>query len=83
MVTEADWLTWTPADLAPYVDVALETFGPRRLLIGSDWPVCLLAGSYGEVLDAARVLTQGLTPDERAAVFGRTAIGVYGLAVSG
>ena len=83
MVTEADWQTWKPADLAPYVDVALETFGPRRLLIGSDWPVCLLAGSYGEVLDAARVLTQGLAPDERAAVFGRTAIGVYGLAVSG
>jgi L-fuconolactonase len=82
LVTEADWQTWKPADLAPFVDVALETFGPSRLLMGSDWPVCLLAGSYAEVLDAARVLTQGLTPDERAAVFGRSAIDVYGLAVS-
>jgi L-fuconolactonase len=82
MVTEANWETWKPADLAPYVDVALETFGPSRLLVGSDWPVCLLAGSYGDVLGAARVLLADLAPDERDALMGGTAIEVYGLAVS-
>ena len=80
LVTEASWETWTPGDLAPFVDVAIETFGPGRLLVGSDWPVCLLAGSYGEVLDAARTLVAGLTADERAAILGGNAIEVYRLA---
>jgi L-fuconolactonase len=44
MVTEAHWETWTVADLRPYAEVALEAFGPDRLMFGSDWPVCLLAG---------------------------------------
>jgi L-fuconolactonase len=79
LVTEADWATWTVADLAPYVDVAMETFGSRRIVVGSDWPVCLLAGSYGEVMDAAGVLTAALSPDERAAVFSGSAIEVYRL----
>ena len=79
MVTEADWESWTPADLAPYVDIAIETFGPQRLLVGSDWPVCLLAGSYGEVLEAARSLLARLGPDERAAILGGNALKVYGL----
>ena len=46
LVTEADWLTWTPASLRPYLDVCAESFGPKRLLAASDWPVCLLASSY-------------------------------------
>jgi L-fuconolactonase len=53
MVTEADWSTWTPADLRPYVDRVIEVFGPERLMFGSDWPVCLLAAPYDEVLAAA------------------------------
>jgi L-fuconolactonase len=65
------------------VDVALVTYGPSRLLAGSDWPVCLLAGSYREVLDATRTVLFELSRDELAAVFGRTAIEVYGLAVDG
>lgn len=81
LVTEADWHHWTPADLAPFVDVALETFGPRRLLAGSDWPVCLLAGSYRRVLDATRTVVAELSSIEQAAVFGGTAVEVYGLAV--
>jgi L-fuconolactonase len=81
LMTEADWDDWTPADLAPFVDVALETFGPGRLMAGSDWPVCLLAGSYRDVLDATRKLVADLNRDERAAVFGGTAVTVYGLAV--
>jgi L-fuconolactonase len=83
LVTEADWHHWTPADLAPFVDVALETFGPNRLLAGSDWPVCLLAGSYSDVVGATRTVLAELSPDEQAAVFGGTAIQVYGLAVDG
>jgi L-fuconolactonase len=81
LVTEADWQHWTPADLAPFVDIALETFGPSRLLAGSDWPVCLLAGSYRDVLDATRTVLAELSPAEHLAVFGGTAIEVYGLAV--
>ena len=49
LVTEAEWKNWKPEDIAPYLDVALESFGPERLMIGSDWPVCLVAGSYSRV----------------------------------
>ena len=83
LVTEADWATWKPGDLAPFVDVALESFGPDRLLMGSDWPVCLLAGSYADVLDATRTLVAGLAPDEQASLFGGSAIEVYRLVGAG
>ena len=53
LVTEADWTTWTPADLRPVADVVLECFGPDRTMFGSDWPVCLLAATYREVIDTA------------------------------
>ena len=79
LVTEADWGTWTVPDLRPYADVALEAFGPDRLMFGSDWPVCVLAGSYGEVFQAATDLTAELSTAERAAVFGGTATRVYGI----
>jgi L-fuconolactonase len=46
LVTEADWERWSPRDLAPYLDVALDAFGIERVLFGSDWPVCTLAASY-------------------------------------
>ena len=83
MVTEADWSTWTVADLEPYADVALEAFGADRLMFGSDWPVCVLAGTYTEVFSTARRLTSGLSDAERAAVFGGTATRVYGLGGGG
>lgn len=79
LVTEADPRGWTVDDLRPYTDVLLDAFGPRRLMFGSDWPVCRLAATYTEVLDSARTLTAGLREDERAAVFGGTATRVYGL----
>ena len=50
LVTEADWRRWTPGQLRPYLDHALEAFGPSRLMIGSDWPVCTLAASYRETM---------------------------------
>lgn len=80
LVTEADWDSWTVADLRPYAEVALEAFGPARVMFGSDWPVCRLATSgYAEVLDTARALAEGLEPAERRAVFADTARRVYGL----
>jgi L-fuconolactonase len=78
-VTEADWTSWTVEDLAPYADHVLTVFGSRRVLFGSDWPVCELAATYGEVLDAARALTAGLSPAERADVFDETARRAYAL----
>lgn len=79
LVTEARWDAWTVENLRPYADTVLEAFGPRRLMFGSDWPVCLLAASYGQVVDAARELTASLSPAERAEVFGGTAARVYGI----
>ncbi|MBL8700849.1 MAG: amidohydrolase family protein [Alphaproteobacteria bacterium] len=82
MVTEANWRNWTADDLRPYVETALSTFGTARCLFGSDWPVCTLAGSYLEVKGALEECTSGLTVDERAAVYGGTAAGVYALQMS-
>jgi len=79
LVTEADWATWTVADLTPYVEVVLDAFGPDRVAFGSDWPVCTVAASYAEVVAAVEELTAGLSPDERDAVFGGTARRVYRL----
>ncbi|MFJ9029600.1 amidohydrolase family protein [Streptomyces sp. NPDC102274] len=79
MVTEAAWDSWTAEGLRPYADTVLDAFGPGRLMFGSDWPVCRLAATYGEVLDAARTVTDGLSEDERDAVFRDTARRVYAL----
>ena len=79
MVTEADWSAWTPADLRPYVDRVLAVFGPDRLLFGSDWPVCLLASTYGGVIDATRQALDGLGAGDLAKVFGGTAERIYRL----
>ncbi|MFE4369356.1 amidohydrolase family protein [Streptomyces sp. NPDC056835] len=79
MVTEAAWDSWTAQGLRPYADTVLDAFGPERLMFGSDWPVCLLAATYGDVLDAARTVTDGLSEDERDAVFRGTARRVYAL----
>jgi L-fuconolactonase len=79
LVTEADWKSWDVDLLRPYFEVVLDAFGPERLMFGSDWPVCLLAASYDEWLDAARELVSELSPDEQAAIFSGTARRVYAL----
>lgn len=79
LVTEARWGSWRVDDLRPYTDTALEAFGPDRLMFGSDWPVCLLAATYDEVVDVTRRLTAGLDAEEQSAVFVATATRVYGL----
>ena len=79
MVTEAEHQGWTVEQLRPYGDVLLETFGASRTMWGSDWPVCLLAASYEEVLASAEQLTASLSAPEVAAVFGGSAVAWYGL----
>ena len=79
LVTEADWTSWTAADLAPVVDHLLDSFGADRTMFGSDWPVCELAADYGAVLAVAEDLTSGLSRSERDALFSETARVVYGL----
>lgn len=79
MVTEADWSSWIRRDLQPYVDRVLDVFGPDRLLFGSDWPVCLLAGGYADVVGAARATLGELGERDREKVFGGTAEAVYRL----
>ena len=79
MITEADWKNWQPSDLKPYVETALECFGPERLMFGSDWPVCELAGSYQQVHSALVDTLGPLSESENAAIFGGTATKFYGL----
>jgi L-fuconolactonase len=74
LVTEADWKGWSPEQLEPYVNKVLEWFGPERCMFGSDWPVCLLAASYKEVVEAMQTLV-----GDDANVFGETATRVYRL----
>jgi L-fuconolactonase len=79
LVTEANWTKWTIDDLRPYVEAALELFGSRRLMFGSDHPVCLLAGSYPRVLDAFREILKDLGDDERELIFATNATNFYQL----
>ena len=77
MATEADWKAWSPADLKPYVQAALDCFTPDRLMFGSDWPVCELAGTYGTIKRALEDALGELSETERAAIFGGTARRFY------
>ena len=70
LVTEADHQHWREDDLWPYLDVIAETFGPARLMIGSDWPVCLLASSYQRTMQAMMTWTQKFSSAEQAGIFG-------------
>ncbi|MFW6293545.1 MAG: amidohydrolase family protein [Spirochaetota bacterium] len=79
MVTEADWDSWGPADLRPYIDVCLEAFGPDRLMLGSDWPVCTCAGDYERVVSVVIDYVSNLSPDEQEAILGGTCLRFYGL----
>ena len=81
MVTEAGE-GWSAETLKPYVDHLLDTFGPSRLLWGSDWPVCTLAATYDEWMAATDTLLSGLSSTERAAVMGENAARTYGLELS-
>jgi len=73
LVTEADWQQWEPEQIIPFLDVAFEAFGPDRLMIGSDWPVCLVAASYARWVEVVKTYLLGQTPESRDGVLGRNA----------
>lgn len=77
LVTEANWTSWQTDDLRPYVEFALESFGPERLMFGSDYPVCLLASTYDRVLASFQEILSNLGDDEREKIFSRNAARFY------
>jgi len=77
MVTEADWNTWKPENIRPYLDVIMEAFGPERILIGSDWPVCLVAGKYSEVMQVVIDYISTFSEKEQALMLGENAAKAY------
>lgn len=79
MVTEAKWDGWKPEDFKPYLDVVTEAFGEDRLMVGSDWPVCLLAASYNQVIDLVSDYFGSLGASAQAKVFGGNAAKFYGV----
>lgn len=79
MVTEADWKKWKALDFVPYLDTVTEAFGINRLLYGSDWPVCLVAASYADMIGMIRNYFLSFSPAEQASVFGGNAANFYHL----
>lgn len=79
LATEADWRNWTEAELKPYLDTVVEAFGPKRLMFGSDWPVCLLAVDYARWSRIVTEYVAALTAAEQARILGGTAIEAYKL----
>lgn len=79
LVTEADVRRWTEAHLRPFIDTVLEAFGPRRILFGSDWPVCRLACDYGCWHDMVARTLATLSVDEQQAIWGDNAREIYNL----
>jgi L-fuconolactonase len=79
LITEADWQHWRPADFRPYLDVVFEAFGADRLMFGSDWPVCLLAGEYARVKELIAGYVSERSAAEQEKIFGGNAVRFYGL----
>jgi len=79
LVTEAEWQTWKPEDIRPYLDVAFECFGPGRLMVGSDWPVCTVAASYTRVANLVKEYLVPYAVEERDAVLGGNAANFWRL----
>ena len=79
LVTEANWELWQQDDFCPYLDIVFTAFGPGRLMFGSDWPVCLLAAEYDEVVSLVEEYARHLSETEQKLLFGGTAQAFYGL----
>lgn len=79
MITEADFKNWTPEQIHPYMLLTLEAFGPERCMFGSDWPVCLVAGTYPQVIDLTSNFISSLSSAEQAAIMGQNAVDFYNL----
>jgi L-fucono-1,5-lactonase len=83
VITEADWSKWSADDCRPYLDGVFEAFGADRLMFGSDWPVCLLAGTYRQVKGLVVDYTKNLPAADRESILGLNATRFYGLNTSG
>ena len=81
MVTEADWNNWTKEDFQPYIDVVVNAFGTKRIMYGSDWPVCQVAASYEEMLGIVNTYFSTFSKDEQQNFFGLNAIEFYNLQI--
>lgn len=79
MVTEADYKLWRPEQIKPYMELVLEAFGPNRVMFGSDWPVCLVAGNYSQVKGLVTNFISALSSNEQAQIMGANAINFYNL----
>jgi L-fuconolactonase len=79
MVTEADWKNWKKEDFSPYLDTVLKAFGTARVIFGSDWPVCLVAASYPQMLEIVEDYFSSFSKNEQAAFFGGNAMKFYNL----
>jgi L-fuconolactonase len=79
MVTEANWPAWKKEDFVPYLETVAEAFGTKRLMFGSDWPVCLVAASYEQVIGLVRDFFSTFSPNEQEAIFGENAVNFYNL----
>jgi L-fuconolactonase len=82
MVTEADWQYWKKEDLLPYLDTIFDSFGPDRILFGSDWPVCTLAAPYKQVTEIVFDYIKQFPNEDRNKVLGINANKVYNLKYS-
>lgn len=82
LVTEADWSNWTPDHLLPYLDVAMDSFGPERLMIGSDWPVCTVAAPYLRIMEAVTGYLARFSEEIRDAILGGNAQRFWSLRLS-
>ncbi|GAA4306801.1 amidohydrolase family protein [Compostibacter hankyongensis] len=79
LITEADPDSWTPAMLKPYIDQAIQCFGPGRLMFGGDWPVVLLAGTYDRWIRALEEALEDYSSETATAVFCKNALKIYNL----
>lgn len=79
MVTEANWASWKKDDFTSYLDTVMSTFGPDRLMFGSDWPVCLVAATYGEMIEIVGDYFSALSEEEQEKIFRSNAIAFYKL----
>lgn len=79
MVTETSWQNWSIEDFKPYIETILENFGVDRIMFGSDWPVCLLSGSYYQVLEVIEYSTQLLSNSEKEKLMGENTVNFYNL----
>lgn len=81
MVTEANWRNWKPADFHPCLDVALDSFSPDRLMIGSDWPVCTVSGEYAATMGIVLDYVQRLSSEDQAKILGGNCARFYRIPV--